>query len=138
MNFLPKIEYIELNTLLPKVISFDSPPEGDPLGESMSVNSKVTKSNNGTKQTQFNYILRKLALEFIFQSETVKAAVDDFLSNHAFRGGSFNYFVSNDEVEYETFTMAQKGVDYGRPIPTEIVGEFEYDFKLSLERVESV
>lgn len=138
MNFIPKIEYIELNTALANSVNFTSPPEGDPFGESLSVSSSVTKSNNGTKQTQFNYIQKKLSLEFIFQSEAVKSEVDDFLINHAFRGAKFNYFPSNDEAEYETFTIDQKGIEYGRPIPTDVLGEFEYDFKLTLERVYGV
>jgi hypothetical protein len=138
MNFIPKIEYIELNTLEPIVILLDSPPEGDPFNEEIKVNSKVTKSNNGTRQTQFNYLERKYSLEFIFQSELVKAAIDRFLAKHALRGGKFNYFPSNDEVDFFEYTLAQKGIKYKRPIPSGVAGEFEYDFSLSLERVDNV
>ena len=138
MNFIPKIEYTELTTLDEIVILFDSPPEGDPFNEEVTANTRVTKSNNGTQQVQFNYIERKLSLEFIFQSEIVKAAIDKFVTRHAFRGGKFKYFPSNDELDYEEFTLAQKGIKYDRPIPTGVIGEFEYDFSLSLERVDNV
>lgn len=135
INFIPKIEYIELNTLLPKSITFDSPPEGDPFGEEIRADSTVTKSNNGTKQTQFNYLEQSYRLEFLFQTEITKQAFDDFFQNHAARGGEFNYFPSSDELEFETFSLDGKSFAPKRPIPAAVLGEFEYDFSFKIERV---
>lgn len=133
-NFIPKIEYIELNTLTPKAITFGSPPEGDPLGESFKHSSTVTTSNNGTRQTAHNYIRKIYSIEFIFQTTAVKAAFEDFLNNHAFKGGKFNYFIHSDEVEYEEMEIEGKSVKFSRPIPNG-AGDFEYDFQFKMSRV---
>ena len=133
-NFIPKIEYIELNTLTPKSITFDSPPEGDPLGERFKHSSTVTTSNNGSRQTAHNYIRKEYDIEFIFQSDTVKAAFEDFLNNHAYRGGKFNYFIHNDEVDFEEMGIEGKSVKFRRPIPNG-AGDFEYDFQFKMSRV---
>lgn len=136
MNFIPKIEYIELGTGIPKTITFDSPPEADPFNEEYKPSITKTKSNNGRTQVQFNYMEKLYSLEFIFQSETVKDAVLDFYNNHAIRGGKFDYYPSNDELDYETFSLNTRGFTLGRPIPTgDFSGQFEYDFKLKFERV---
>jgi hypothetical protein len=135
MNFIPKIEYVELSTGTPKSITFDNPPEGDPLNEEYRHSSTVTTSNNGAKQTQHNYAERFYDLEFIFQSETVKNAMVDFINNHAMLGGKFNYFIHSDEVGFEEMTVEGKTFKLKRPIPAATVGEFEYDFKFQISRV---
>lgn len=132
-NFIPKIEYIELNTLTPKSVNFDTPPEGDPFGESYKHSSTVTTSNNGQRQTQHNYVRKMYDLEFIFVSETIKDAMVDFINNHAAKGGKFNYFVHNDELASEEMELDGKGFKLKRPIPA--AGEtFEYDFKFKISR----
>lgn len=136
MNFIPKIEYNELGTGTPKTITFDSPPNDDPYNEKYAPSIVKTKSNNGRTQVQFNYMLKTYELDFIFQSETVKDAVLDFYLNHAIKGGKFNYFPSSDEVDNEEFNLATRGFSLSRPIPVgDFTGQFEYDFKLKLERV---
>ena len=134
-NFIPKIEYTELGTGTPKSILFDSPPEGAPLGESYKPIQKSKISTGGVKQTQHNYNLKQYSLEFIFQTEITKLAFDDFFLNHASRGGAFNYFIHSDEIEFETMEMLIGNYKPARPIPAATPGEFEYDFKVSMERV---
>jgi uncharacterized protein Veg len=138
LNFIPKIVYTEILDGQLKEFTFDSPPEGDPFDETISVSSVVTKSNNGRKQTQFNYLEKTYSFEFIFQSEATKQAFVDFITRHAFRGGSFDYYPSSDELDFETFTIDVKSVSFSRPIPTAITGEFEYDFSFGVERVLNV
>ena len=133
-NYIPKIEYIEVNTLLPKSITFDSPPEDDPFNEEYKHSTTVTTSNNGSRQYSYNYGRKYYSLEFIFQSEATKLAIEDFFNNHAVRGGKFNYFPHSDEVEFEEFEIEGKDIDFGRPIP-DGTGGFEYDFKLEMSRV---
>jgi hypothetical protein len=137
MNFLPKIEYIEINTGIPKTVIFDSPPEEDPFNEEYTPRIVVTKSNNGRKQVQFNYVEKSYTLNFIFQSEATKAAYLDFYLNHAIKGGKFDYYPSNDELDFETFTLSDRGLSLKRPIPVgeSFAGTFEYDFTLNIERV---
>jgi len=138
MNFIPKIEYTDILDGLPKSFTFDSPPEGDPFGEEVRPNIKVTKSNNGRKQVQFNYLEVKYKLQFIFQSEAVKNDFDEFFKRHAVRGASFRYFPSSDEVDFFQCTLASRTVSYARPIPAATLGEFEYDFSFEIERLENV
>lgn len=136
MNFIPKIEYIELGTGASKSITFDSPPNEDPFNEEYVTSSTVTRSNNGRIQTQFNYTRKVYSLAFIFQSEAVKDAMIDFINNHAMRGGKFNYFPSSDELENEEFNIQGKSFKLSRPIPVgDFTGLFEYDFSIKLERV---
>jgi hypothetical protein len=137
MNFIPKIEYVDIIDGLPKEFTFDSPPEGDPFNEEVKGSVKVTKSNNGRKQTQFNYIERIYKLEFLFQSEDVKASFEDFFRRHALRGGTFKYYPSSDEVDFNEYTIATRSVAFKRPIPAAIEGTFEYDFSFSIERVDN-
>lgn len=138
MNWIPKIEYTDFLDGTPKVITFDSPPEGDPLNEEVIVNSRKTKSNNGREQVQFNYLEAKYNFEFLFQTEAVKQEIYDFFTRHASRGAEFNYFQSSDEAEFETFTLSDKGIKFGRPIPAATPGEFEYDFSFNVNRVLNV
>lgn len=133
-NFIPKIEYIELNTGTPKTIIFDSPPEGDPLRENYTYSRTVTTSNNGTKQTAFNYARKEYTLEFLFQSESVKNSMVDFINNHAIRGGKFNYFIHSDEVDSEEMELEGRRFKLSRPIPNGS-GDFEYDFQVQFSRV---
>lgn len=135
MNFTPKIEYIEINTGTPKTITFDNPPEGDPLREEYRHSKTVTNSNNGQRQTAHNYARKEYDLEFIFQSEAVKDAMLDFINNHAMLGGKFNYFIHSDEVEYEEMELEGRSFKLKRPIPAATLGEFEYDFKFKISRV---
>lgn len=134
MNWIPKIEYVDRITGLTTTLTFDSPPEGDPFGEEYSDSKTVTRSNNGTPQTQFNYTLKKFNLTFIFQSETTK---DAFLAfrNTAKYGAPFKYFPSSDEAEFEEFILDDRSANLARPIPAATEGEFEYDFSLTLSRV---
>lgn len=134
-NFIPKIEYIELFTGTPKTVQFDNEPEGDPIGESYRASQSSKRSSGGKRQTQHNYNLKSSRIEFIFQSETVKAAMDDFILNHANKGGDFNYFIHSDEIEFELYELSIKSYSPKRPIPSAVLGEFEYDFKFTMERV---
>jgi len=134
MNFIPKIEYVELNTGITKAFTFDSPPEGDPFNEEYKHSTTVTTSNNGTKQTQYNYGRLHLSVEFIFQSLTIKNSVVDFVNNHGVRGGKFKYYPSSDAATYETFYLDGKGVSFSRPIPNGN-GDFEYNFKMAFSRL---
>lgn len=135
MNFIPKITYVERITGTAKTITFNSPPEGDPFRESYSYSTVETVSNNGTTQTQFNYATKSYSLEFIFQPESVKTAMLDFVNNHAAYGAKFNYFPSSDEAAFETFELDGKGFSLKRPIPAATLGQFEYDFSIKISKV---
>ena len=133
-NFIPKITYVELGTGTPKSFTFDSVPDGDPVRSKTNHNVKHTRSTNGTRQSQFTYNIERETKQFTFQSETLKDKMQDFIDNHASRGGDFKYFVHSDEVEFEVFEYPDRSFKLGRPIPNG-AGDFEYDFKFNIERV---
>ena len=133
MNYIPKIEYIQKGTGLPKTVDFTTPPEGDPFNESYKISSVVSRSNNGSIQTQFNYATKIFQIEFVFQPESVKDQMTEFVLTHAGLGGSFNYFPSNDEVDFETFKFTDKDFKVKRPIP-DGSGDFLYSFKFKVEK----
>ena len=135
MNFIPKIEYIELGTGTLKTVNFSSPHDGDPFKENFITNKVVTTSNNGKRQTQFNYNKQIFSFDFNFQSEAIKNEMEDFFLNHASRGGSFKYFIHNDEPTFEVYELDEKSLKFSRPIPSGVVGQFEYDFKFKITRV---
>ena len=135
-NFIPKITYNELNTETPKEITFNQPPEGDPFGETHRNVVKHKRSSSGVRQTQFQYSLKQYDIEFIFETETVKDQMLDFINNHAARGGQFEYFPSSDEIDSETFEYSQESFKLGRPIPDVGGTDFQYDFKFKIEKVE--
>lgn len=136
MNFIPKIEYTELGTGTPKSITFDSPPEGDPFDEGYDAKVRENRSISGQQQVSFFHILKSYKVEFLFQSETVKDAVVDFLKNHAYLGGTFDYFPSEDEAEFETFELRRKSNNFPRPIPDAAGTDFEYNMTLEMEKVD--
>lgn len=132
-NFIPKIEYVEIFTAIPKTITFETPPDGDPIGEEDIISSVVTRSNNGTIQTQFNNIRVKDAHEFIFVSKAIKEQVQDMVRKHSSRGGEVNYFIHSDEVEFDTVKYIDKKLRYRRDL-ADGAGDFLYRFKLNFER----
>jgi len=134
MNFIPKIEYTELETGTPKTVTFGNPPEGDPFNEAFETRKKTKRSLSGQKQTQFDYHLKKYKVEFLFQTKTVRDAVEDFYLNHAAKGGAFNYFASSDEVEFETFELQGNGIEFPRPLPDDAT-DFLYNMVINMERV---
>lgn len=133
-NFIPKIEYIELYTNTPKTFTFDNPPEKDPFNEDIKGVYKESVSSNGNFQRQFNYIEQTFDLDFRFQSSVVTAAMDDFIKNHAMRGGVFKYYPSSDEGEYEIYRLDTTSYKKQRPIFESGGPEFEYHFKFSIVR----
>jgi hypothetical protein len=132
-NYIPKIEYTHIVTGVETSFTFDSQPEGDPYNESIKPVVYETRSNNGTRQVQFNYGLLTYNLDFKFQSKATYDSVRDFLTEHAMRGGSFNYFPSSDESDYETWELDIKSVKFKRPI-FDSVDVFLFDFSFSIER----
>lgn len=133
-NFIPKIEYTEKGTGIFKTFTFGNPPEGDPFNESYETSSTINRSNNGKKQTQFNYTRKKYDIKFIYQTEAIKEAFVDMMLNHALKGGKITYYPHSDEVTSEIWEIEDKGFKLPRPIPNGS-GDFEYDINFSLEKV---
>ena len=132
-NFIPKIEYTEIFTGVPKTIQFETPPDADPENEELQVSSVVTRSNNGTIQTQFNNTREIETHNFIFVSKLIKDQVKDMFVNHSSLGGVVNYFPHSDEVEFDTVSYTEKKIKFRRDF-ADGAGDFIYRFKLKFER----
>jgi hypothetical protein len=133
-SFIPMIQYIELYTNLAKVITFDSPPEKDPMSEEIKGVYKETVSSSGNYQRQFNYNEQSYDLAFKYQSSATMLKVDDFIKNHALRGGVFDYYISSDELDHEQFRLETNSFKKERPLFEGSGPEFEYNFKFSIVR----
>lgn len=134
MNWVPRIDYIEIYTGNVKSITFDSQPEGDPYNEETKGVYKELVSSNGNFQRQFNYNTQGYDLAFKFQSGTVTRQMDDFINNHANRGGVFKYYSSNDSGDYQLFRLESASFKKERPILDSTGLDFEYNFKFSIVR----
>lgn len=132
-NFIPKIEYTEKFTGIAKVIEFDFPPDADPNQEELRISSVVSRSNNGTVQTQFNHIKEEQKHNFIFVSKTITDQVRDMIVNHASLGGVVNYFESKDEVDFIEVRYTEKRIKFQRDL-ADGNGDFLYRFNLKFER----
>lgn len=133
MNWIPKIEYTELYTLIPKTITFDSPPEKDPFNEEIKGEYKELMSSSGNFQRQFNYNIKTYDLQFKFQSNAVTTLVTDFITKHALLGGAFKYYTHSDEIEYEIFRLESNTFKKERPIfEDSTLGTFVYNVKFSI------
>jgi len=132
-NFIPKIEYTEKFTGIARVIEFYFPPDADPVQEELRISSVVTRSNNGTIQTQFNNIRESQTHNFIFASKALTDQVRDMIVNHCALGGSVNYFESKDEVDFIEVKYTEKRIRFQRDL-ADGNGDFLYRFKLKFER----
>jgi hypothetical protein len=133
MNYIPHIEYTEIGTAIEKEFTFDCQPEKDPFNEKITVVAKGVRSSNGVQQTEFNYIIKQYTMKFLFQPRAVYDSFIDFIEYHAYRGGTFKYYPSSDEEDYEIFELASNSVSIERPTFGE--SDFNYSFSFSIERV---
>lgn len=135
MNWTPKIVYNDMADGLQKSFTFDFPPSGDPFSETIDHDVKRTISSNGKRQYQYNSGRKIYSVKFQFQSESTKDKFKEFFGNHAVKGGTFNYYPSSDETEYEEWEMDIDSVKLDRIIPTNTPGQFYYDFEFKMSKL---
>jgi hypothetical protein len=134
-SYVPKVTYTHIITGESHTFTFDSQPEKDPFNEKTTPMVKESRSSNGTRQVQFNYILKSYKLKFLYQSKTVYDAWYAFITEHALKGGSFNYYPSNEVDEYDTWELDIAAFDTSRPLFDSTNTDFLYSFSFAIERV---
>lgn len=134
MNYIPKITYTELGTGTPRTITFNTPPEGDPLGEQIKGDVKTTETSNGNFQTQWNRNEEIFNLSFKLETLAIKTAVELFFKKHALKGGVFNYYKSNDETDYKVYRMVSTSIKFIRAVANSSDNDFFYNFNFNLKR----
>lgn len=129
-NWIPEIQY----GAGPTTLNFTYPPEGDPQNESLSGDLIVSKSLDGTQQTQWNYTEEIITLNFVFLTKTQLDNLRTFYTSHAVKGNTFTFLPSDDEVTSFTMTLA----DYRfqpRRVWSDGSSDFIYEVQMSFRRV---
>lgn len=130
-NFIPKIEYthpIDGAT----TITFDLPPEGDNINESVRGVGRDSVSSSGSRQTQWNFNQENRTFNFVFLTESLITALRKLYTDHALKGGTFDYYEHSDEVDFITVELAKKEFKPNRLTPQG--SGFIYDLKMEVVR----
>lgn len=114
-------------------ITMDLPPQGDNEREQIKSKIRVTISNNGTLQGQFNYNEERISPRFVFVSEALMNSLRDFYKKHASRNFPFKYFESSDEAAFRTVTMSSFNYQPKKEAPVG-TDTYIYDLNLSFRR----
>jgi len=101
-NFIPKIEY----GLGPTIVTFEFPPEGDYLNETIDASETTNRSFNGKVQTTWGYNSQQLNPHFKLVNHDVKNKVELFFNNWASLGNAFKYFPHSDGAQ--SFTVVSQ------------------------------
>lgn len=132
MNYIPRIVYTKILTGEAKDFTFDSEPEKDPFNEKITAISTKRRSTDGTQQVEFSYRLLSYTLKFLYQSKDTYDEMLEFVE-HGFKGGTFNYYPSSDETDYETYELQSNSITFDRPTKDGV--DFTYNFGFTIERV---
>lgn len=130
LDFIPKIIY----GTVPVTITFEYPPEKDPLNEELQSVGDEAISASGEEQFVQNFVREVLTLKFKYLSKTTLDLLRTFFINHASKGLSFSYYTHNTEVTYGTYTLNKKEF---KPVRTSPDGsnDFRYEVTLEIRRV---
>lgn len=128
MNWKPKIIYNAIT------ITFSFPPEGDPLKESIKTASKTSTSLTGLEQSSWFFNEETQSINFKFLTKTELDALRTFYKVWGSRGKVFDYYPSEDEVDFNTYTLKRKTFTPKRPF-SDGAGDFFYDVTIQMRRV---
>jgi len=103
-NLIPKIEY----GLGPTIVTFEFPPEGDYIRESLDASETTSRSFNGNIQTTWGYNQQTISPHFKLVNHDIKNKVDLFFQNWASLGNFFKYFPSSDGATFYNVVSSNK------------------------------
>lgn len=126
INFIPKISYGSG----PTVITFDFPPEKDPVKEELQSVGDEAISANGEEQYIQQYVREIFEINFKMLSKTKLDALRTFFINHASKGLPFDYYVNGTEASFETYTLNKKEF---KPKRTSSDGANDFNYQVTLE-----
>jgi len=129
-NWIPRIQYGGG----PTTINFTYPPEGDPENEVLRGDVRVSQSNSGNEQVQWNYTEEIWTINFVFLSQTELDNLRTFFTSHAVKGNTFTYFPSNDEATNFTMSLADHNFRPKR-VFSDGSGDFIYEVSIQMRRV---
>lgn len=113
-------------------VVFDTPPEGDPLGETVGTEKEQIRSVGGRLFTADFYDYRTFSLKFILQNNALALKLKNLFETRALRGESFRYFPhSDDESISFDVELESESVSFNRDHPDGQSG-FLWSFEFTL------
>ena len=128
-NFIPQLIFGPDDGL---VLTFDSPPEGDPQGEELGTEKEQVRSVGGQLFTSEFYDFSNFNLRFILQDDSTAIKLKRLFRDFALKGESFTYLPHSDEPQqaYEV-ELNSETVRFNRDVSNGQGGFFwSFDFTL--------
>ena len=129
MNFVPKISYGTGGA-----VDFELPPSQDFRNLNTKTSQRSAVSTNGTVQTQFNYNEETYRPRFTLVPEVIYQQFVTFYNSHGSKGLEFDYFFSNDELDFITVTLNKFSFKPTILFTSDTVGSFVYEWDMSFRR----
>ena len=128
-NFIPVLNFGPGEGL---VLTFETPPEGDPLGESIATEKEQVRSVGGQLFTAEFYDYTTFNLRFILQSNATAVKLKRLFHDFALKGESFRYYPHSDDdtISYEV-ELESESVSFARNYP-DGQGGFLWSFEFTL------
>ncbi len=133
-NYKPKIEYSPPGGGPTVSIVLTLAPEGDPVGESTKVNANQVISGSGVRQVNRHFKEKISRVKLTFLSKTQKEDLELMFDEQGSAGRPINYFVHEDEVEFDVYEVVNKELFFRRLIP-DAAGDFLYSVDFVFRRV---
>lgn len=129
LSYIPKIVY-NATTL-----NFDYPPEHDD-GEQDAPNITQVPALDGTLQSVYNHTEVTRSVTFSLLTPTQFANLQTFYRSWAAKGKSFDYYESNNDPSFQTYTIDQNNNGF---VPTRqaysgSAGGFFYQVQITMRR----
>jgi hypothetical protein len=129
MNWRPKIIYNSTT------ITFDTPPQDDPLNETVKAETAVAISASGVQQINYLYTVEEITVNWALLGSTLLNSLRTFYEDWACKGFEFKYYTSSDEITFNTYTLVDGEEFSPRRIAPDGSNDFYYDVSLRFRRV---
>ena len=132
-NFIPRLKFgiDDLTNVI-----FDTPPEGDPQGETLGTNREQIRSLSGQLFTSDLYDYTRFTLKFVLQSNAVALKLKSAFKEYGLKGETFIYYPhSDDDTISFSVELDDNDITFNRDYP-DGQGGFLWSFEFSLTSVD--
>ena len=131
-NFIPVLSFGSDPEL---IVTFDTPPEGDPQNETLATEKEQVRSVGGQLFTSDFYDYKTFTLRFILQSNSVALKLKRVFEDYALKGKSFTYFPHSDDTSIRFgVELESESVNFKRDHP-DGMGGFLWSFEFTMVNV---
>ena len=127
-NFIPKIIYNAVT------ITLTLPTVDDPFNEEIAASKQRSVSASGIVQASLDFLEEERKIKLGFLSKTLTDELRTFFTTWGLLEKPFDYYPSNDEGTFYTYTLTSKAFNPKRSI-SDGSGDFLYDLEISMRRV---